>query len=455
MVDKKRGLTAYAAKVGDIMHVAGSVEELQAIAGEYPKQQESASQLKHDNTVEPNQWAAWGRQDKDPTLFREKINKIPVAVRGLNKLIRMAYGNGLVYFKTEDLRQDSKVTRHYDEEIEAFIKRNKIETVYLPKVITNFTYTSNCFSEFIFSKTKNKITGINTFNAEDCRIQKQDEKTLRKEHLYISEYFRTTQANKKNTIQIPLLDYHAELNKDFKIKKHTLGSHTFIPSAGMRYYADHLANALIREDGFADVSIAVPEIIHRMMKNQIALMYMIYIPLSYFLARHKGFDTMTKEQQEKIMSGKIAALNKVLKDPNNQFKSITTIVDDMNHDLGTSGGKIEITPIDDKTKKDAWIPSSALADNQILHGIGIHPSQIGLSNDGGTIGAGSGSDQRESFNTEVTLNTMDQLIMLSDLQRISDYNNWGVTFRFDNTTHTTTNNQENGIVNNPATIEVS
>ena len=121
-----------------------------------------------------------------------------------------------------------------------------------------------------------------------------------------------------------------------------------------------------------------------------------------------------------------------------------------------SRGKIEIIAIDDKVKKDGWVPSSNAADAQIAQGMGLHPSQLGLAPEGGKMGAGSGSDQRESYNTVITTNTIDQQILLEPLNWAAQYNarrggdqivdpEWDVTFYIDHTMHTTINNQESGL----------
>ena len=116
--------------------------------------------------------------------------------------------------------------------------------------------------------------------------------------------------------------------------------------------------------------------------------------------------------------------------------------------------------MDDKIKSNAWVPSSEKADAQIVQGLGLHPSQVGLATEGGKMGSGSGSDQRESYNTGITLNTIEQEIVLEPLNWIAAFNaqtdpkNWDITFFIDHTIHTTTNVQESGLVPSPTTTVV-
>ncbi len=141
----------------------------------------------------------------------------------------------------------------------------------------------------------------------------------------------------------------------------------------------------------------------------------------------------------------------------NAYASISSVFRE--ETAGQPLGKVEIISLDDKVKKDAWVPSSQTADAQIVQGLGEHPSQIGLANEGGKMGVGSGSDQRESFNNSITLNTIDQEIVLEPLNLVARFNaqvnpEWDVTFFIDHTMHTTTNNQESGMQPSSNTLQI-
>jgi hypothetical protein len=76
----------------------------------------------------------------------------------------------------------------------------------------------------------------------------------------------------------------------------------------------------------------------------------------------------------------------------------------------------------------------------------IHPTQVGVQATGGSE-AGSGSDKRESYNTAVSQIAVLQAHCFEPLNDIvKDFNGWAYTFLPDNILHTTTNNNENGIV---------
>ena len=204
-----------------------------------------------------------------------------------------------------------------------------------------------------------------------------------------------------------------------------------------------------------EVAKQVPEVVNAMMRNQIILKYHVLIPESYFIIRFPDWTTYTHEQREKIIDATIDTINDSLKGTKNAFTSIATV---FRHEMGQAEGKVEIIAVDDKVKKDAWVPSSDTADAKIVQSLGLHPSQIGLAPEGGKMGAGSGSDQRESFNTEISLNNIDQQILLESLNWVAQYNArtnpaWDITFFIDHTTHTTTNKQEDGLEPSNTTIK--
>lgn len=436
------------------LFAARTVSDVYALTGKVSKKSKETT-VKADPAAESYEYASWGSNNKWPTDFRKKMKKIPVATRAMNKLIRMDYGNGLVYFNNEDLQKGSKVKRAYKEEVEAFLKRNRIEDRFLPSEISNRRWTANNFGEFILNQALTEIIQVRSFNSEFCRTSKQDPKTLSRDWIYYSEYFINGMATTDLTalvLQLP------QFEQEEFIKEHkTFGKfayHNYLPDTGMTYYATHPAESLTRDEGYADVSIAVPEIINRMMNNQVSLAYMITIPISYFVSRHPGFETMSDEKKGKLFQEKIDDLNSKLSDPKNKYKSISTIVDDTNPQFAQAPQSIKIEAIDDKIKKGEWIPTASIADTQIAHGVGLHPSLIGLANDGGSLGAGSGSDQRESHNSEIDLNTLDQMSILWPLNFIAQFNKWNVTFMIDNTSHTTSNLVESGLVNSPHKTEV-
>ncbi|MEL7122783.1 MAG: hypothetical protein AAFO07_25275, partial [Bacteroidota bacterium] len=293
--------------------------------------------------------------------------------------------------------------------------------------------------------------------AEYCRLAIESQKTYRSEHLlYSKEYGWSWSPLTKDIKRIPLMDMQLQESFLRKLRGYKFAWHAKFPTPG-HYYAYPFWLGLFRKNGWMEVAKQVPEVVNAMMRNQIILKYHVLIPESYFHIRFPDWTTYTHAQRNKIIDQTIDTINDNLKGTKNAFSSIATV---FRHEMGQAEGKVEIVAVDDKVKKDAWVPSSNIADAQIVQSLGLHPSQIGLAPEGGKMGAGSGSDQRESFNTEISLNTIDQQILLESLNWIAQYNArtnpaWDITFFIDHTTHTTTNKQEDGLEPSNTTIQTT
>lgn len=387
----------------------------------------------------------WGDDDLLPTMMRQKVASVPIAGATLKKKVDMMLGKGLIYYKNADLAKGVKVERAYIPEVEDFLNDNRIHTEWFPAQCADFCLPFNTFSELILSKDKSKITNIFHISAEHARVGKHDKITNKIENLYYSYHFPFGTAQQdENREEIPLYRWY-EHDKFLKtLRGDKFAWHTRFPMPGLIVYAWAWWIGLFKKDGWLDVSGQVPKIVSAMQKNQISLKYIIAIPETYFRVRHIEWDTMDSASRQAIVDRKVTELNDNLTGTDNVFKSISYIFKE-NEVTGAPLGKIEITSVDDKAKTGTWVPDSFAADAQIVQGFGMDPSQIGLQPDGGKMGAGSGSDKRESYNLMITLNTPDQTLVLEPLNLISRYNKWGITFVVDHEEHTTTNDQESGI----------
>ena len=414
-------------------------------------------------------WAPWGANDCLPTEIRRKIEKVPMASQAVYRLIAMMYGNGLAYYRNDDLKEEEqKVKRARIPLVENWLRRNKITTKWLIPQFADYRYTMNTFSEMAMNRRRDEITNIYHKPGEFCRLSKQNESTLNIDNIFFSPDFSQGYPPIRSRIKsIPLLPWYESECFLRRLRKYNFAYHSRFETPGITYYARPFWIGLFRKNGWIDVSIKVPEVVNAMMSNQVILKYQILIPESYFEIRHEGWQSSyTDVQRNEIIDKKIDEINDMLQGTDNLFKSISTVFK-QDPVTGADLGKIEIIAIDDKTKKDEWVPSSDRSDAQIVQSLGLHPSQVGLAPEGGKMGAGSGSDQRESFNTQISINTIDQEIVLEPLNFIAEYNarggdlsgpvvrpEWDITFLIDHTHHTTTNNQESGMEPSDTTLIV-
>ena len=401
-------------------------------------------------------WIQWGDRNALPTDIREKIGKVPMAGTAIYKLIAMMYGNGLAYYRNSDVT-DGETTppRARIPEVEFFLRKNRIKTKFLIPQFGDYRFYMNCFSEFILSGNRQQIVGLYHKKAEYSRLGKQNEKTLHVDDLiYSADFAKGLDPDKERRASIQLFRWYDEENFLRKLKGHKFAYHSKFETPGAEYYARPFWLGLFRKNGWIDASTSVPEIVNAMMRNQVILKYQILIPETYFEIRYKDWNTYTDEDRNKIIDALIKNINDSLSGTENAYSSITSI---FKQDIaGNPIGKVEIIAIDDKMKNDNWVPSSDKADAQIIQTLGLHPSQVGLDN--ASLGGNGGSNQREGYNTQITINTIDQEIVLEPLNYVAEFNartnrNWDITFYIDHTHHTTTNNQEDGLEKSKDTID--
>lgn len=398
-------------------------------------------------------WAYWGDNDLLPTEMSRKVAAAPIAGAVMAKKIAMLEGNGLVYFRSEELAKGAQVERVLIPEVEEFLAENRIEEEWFPAQCADYSLPFNAFSEIILSNDRRRATGLYHISAEHARLAKANTRNQIDWLVYSMHFpFGTAQAD-QNRVAIPLYKWYDREAFMAGLTGRKIGWHTRFPTPGLIYYARPWWIGLFKENGWLDVSSQVPRIVSAMQKNQIALKYHILIPESYFLVRHPDWTTYTATKRAEVINAKVKDINDYLSGVDNTGKSLINLFKE-NEITGQAYGKIEIVAVDDKAKTGVWVPDSYAADSQIVQGFGMDPAQIGLAPQSGKMGAGSGSDKRESYNLLVTLNTPDQRRILEPLNWISKYNKWGVIFMVDHTMHTTTNEKEDGLVKSPATTTV-
>lgn len=401
-------------------------------------------------------WAWWGDFDLLPTTMRQKVELVPTAGAALEKKISMMIGEDLVWVRTEDYRRAGLAAEPvYDAQVEDWMEMNRIETEWWPAQCADYCLHYNTFSEFILSNDRSRITGLYHIAAEHGRLSKANGRNEVDWLLHSLHFPFGTAQNDATRVYMPLYKWYDRDAFFSKLRNNKFAWHTRFPTPGMIYYARPWWLGLFKENGWMDVSAAVPKIVSAMQRNQVTLKYVIAIPESYFVIIHPEWGAYTSLQRQTIIDNKVAELNKHLSGTENVFKSISFVFQ-QNEVTGHALGKIEITAVDDKAKEGTWVPDSYAADAQIVQGFGIHPTNIGLTSNSGSMGAGSGSDKMQTYNQGILLNTKDQRLALEPLNMMSRFNGWGLTCIVKHTTLTTQDHNRAGVVvdnpgNNPDT----
>lgn len=386
----------------------------------------------------------WGRDNRWPTHVRQAIHEVSMAGQAVDRRVKLLYGNGLYYYRNEDVRDgDNKVKRHYDPAVEAFLRRNRIRTHWYPAQCLDYVCLGNAFTEFITSRDQTRVLEMYHKPAEHCRLSAQDRFGRNRYVLYSPHWMDgSTLLSERVAIRLFQWDDAERFLDEQRSAKYAW--HTHLPSLGIINYAVPPHHGLFGEKGWIEISKNVPHIVHTMQTNQVRIKYMILFEEHYFKFRHANWDELDAKDKDAIYQKKVREICTALKGVENYSKTLSQIVRHDALDPNNLKGSIRIEPIDDKLKTDAWIPDADKSDQQIVQGFGNDPSLVGLQPAGGKMGAGSGSDKREAHNLGTTMNTMDQAILLEPLQHVADRNGWGVTFMISHTAHTTLNQDKSG-----------
>jgi hypothetical protein len=405
-----------------------------------------------DPIVQQRDWVQWGVDDRKPTKNRLLIEKVSIAGATIAKVTRKLVGNGLCYYNPDEIKNG--VVKHaYNKDVEDFLLNNRIKTKWMFAQASNYNYYMNCFGTFILSNDRKKIARIVHRETEHCRVKLNKELTEVKEMVFSPYFSEGGPANVGQRLDFPMMQLDqssTDLVRNSKALE--FGYHTYFPTPGSFYYGIPWWEALFQKDGWLNVSANVPKIILGMHRNQVNIKYVIYIPESYFFSRYEGWKNMKLEAKKKIIDKKILDLNNALTGTENAYNTISHVFKETANDF-KEYSKIKIEAIDDKLKKDSWLPDANASDAQIVQAWGEHPSQMGLAQEGGNLSAG-GSNQRESYNTSISLNTPDQEILLEPLNFAMRFNGLPYKFFVDHTYHTTTNEQESGLVEGEGSLKI-
>lgn len=408
-------------------------------------------------------YAPWGGDDQYPNRVYAKLSKVAIAEQAVTKMAKRMFGNGLIYVKEADLQKTAKPERHYHPDVELFLQENHIETEWLFPQCMEWQVLWNTFHEMKLSLSKRFIVALFHKEAPFCRLSKQDVRGNVNYLLYdtrfaFSRYHRSQlNQNERNsdgtiTTAIPLMTWW-DANSFFKkLRGYTFAWHSRPRFGRQIYYPMPPAQGLFKTNGWLDSAADVPRIVNAMQKNQINLKYQILVDSEYFRIIYPEWDNYDSKQREIALDKFEDDINRKLVSPDKQYSSIISIFDNDNL-TGNTKGKIEVIAIDDKIKSDAWVPGAERANFEIVQGLGAHPTDFGLARENGSMGAGSGSDKREVWNSQILENTIEQMYVLAPLNFIARYNRWGVRFFIDHTAHTTSNDQESGLKKNEQNIE--
>lgn len=423
-----------------------------SIAG-YTPRSDVATPGRYDETQKAGNglWATWGSADDTPTAMRLLMEQSDIVGATIGKLTEMMWGDGIYWAAEYGMAHREGLSAEINAEIESWIDRNRIETHWLPAQLADYRLVMNTFTEMWWSEDGKKIAGMAHKPAEHCRLGYQEEKTGKIPWVIFSPDFALGTSPSEERIA-PIAYYDWLLQDPTEVVRGSnFIDHAYYPTPGMTYYATPWWAGLFRKDGWIQVNINIPLLINLLTANKAKLTYLIQIPVSYFVARDPEFTTYSADKMKTIIDAKTDEINSMLRNSDNYYASLVSIFQE-EESTKTPYGKITIEAIADGARTDTWMPDSNVSDAKIVQGLGLHPSQMGLAPEGGKMGAGSGSDQKESFNAGNALVSVHEAIILFRLNGIvSRINGWGAKFWCGKEQHVTKDVHASGVIPPPLT----
>jgi hypothetical protein len=399
--------------------------------------------------------AAWGTNNDYPQKLLANLRLNGAGLSGLKVLTKTHYGKGFILaeetFDEEGKRNVTPKSLRQYAEIHEFWKRNQMKRFWR-ETIKDLEYWSLAFPEYILSndfKTINRIKRQQTANA---RFSVMNEDTGYIEYVFLSKKWDSqVDLDSKYVSKVPLIDsyWSAEEVKQYcKANKiHNFVRPMFYPLVDETYYPKTDWHS-VHDNGWFNVSNSIPKFKEAIFNNQINIKYHIEVNEDYFLRKYKeDWITFEPEKREQIRKDFVDEIDTALRDPSKAGGSIMSIA--YKDDNGTPQSGIKITAVDDKYKEGSYIPEASAANSEILFALGVDPSLIGAGIPGGSLGAGSGSDKRESFLILSALCKTNRETTLEPFEFIQQYNGWddSLVGAFEDTILTTLDANPTGTVN--------
>ena len=349
------------------------------------------------NTIEEEgkkDWVLWGKNDDFPSVIHKLIQRTTVGRAGLQKLTTNMYGQRLISFEVTGYGTGSNEEIKFvkDAKLQELLSRSNMKVIRLAQT-QDFNWFFLAYAEIIFTDDKSEVYAINYQKAAHCRFAPIDPATGRIPFVYVNANFPDCKV--EDCQKIPVIDMINFYDQIEEIKADTK-THKYImplmwPDPLNSYYPVAAWDSA-RQSGWLDIAISIPAYKKALFKNQMSIKYDIKIPIEYFRLKYTNFDTKPDDEKDKIYQELYDQVTGSLTGAENAQKALMSFYETTRD--GKSGGKWEITAIDDKMKQGAYVPDTEAADFQISYAMGLNPAQQGQGSTGGLNGGGS--DIREA-----------------------------------------------------------
>lgn len=380
---------------------------------------------------------------------------------------KVVMGDGiLVYRKIRNAQgkiEKEEVLPNELPEVFDFLENNDYDQV-RQEIANDLVIFADSYVEYIFDKHERpRLVQIKSKEATCSRISELDETTGKSEwHGYSAEWHKGTA---QDVIVTPLLDRQSAMfdlktrmgllpgdDGTTKLGKARRFIHNLRINTPGRFYYSRPYWWSVFKSGWYDFSCAIPIYKRSMIKNQMALRYIIYIKEDFWSKLYKAKNLTDETKQTLERKAFLEQMEKFLAGEENAGKSF---VSEFRYDKikGYEDKDIIISTLDNKQIGGEYIEDSEETSNTLCYGMGVHPSIIGASP--GKSKSINGTEARELFIIEQALLKRYQDLTLQPLYVAKAMNGWpsDVFFSVVNCQLTTTDKGTGAVKNTGLTPE--
>ncbi len=383
--------------------IGGAVGLNEGVIAQKAKVSEPKDSIEIQGNSKP--WAIWGDNDSWPQDLQEDLDKLGVAKSALNISADLHYGSGIQWMK-EKVDEEEGTLKHIISNPDGWRRYSNLSgfNVALSDAINSSEVFGLGFIRITMSAS-DTVYACKCLDTPSSRLGKRNTNGLIDKMFYGQDIHLKSDKDDR-TVEYPLFDGQMNI-KEFANKNKVFVIVIKYRSWGKFYYSEPDYYATFR-NGWADIALEVPKLIKSIYANQATLKYHIKIPLSTFIAKYKDWHEKKETEQLKLFIDYRNEIEMVISRAESAGKSVFSLYNDTE-----KFDALQIEPIKNLLETTKDLPNNVAANSEILFGIGVDPSLLGLNMPGGKdLNGGGGSQRRESLKIKQATLTRERLVSM-------------------------------------------
>lgn len=370
--------------------------------------------------------APWGRDNNLPARVLENIRKNDVV--GANLQFNQLSGYGLGVKPMRRIIEGGKVVGYdecLDEAVLNFFEDNDLSGFFLEQVNDMMTFF-NVFPEIILNKRGDQIISLRHLEAAFSRWGSMEESDAEIKWHYYNQWEMGSVKGKM--IRTPVLSrFHTcdQLRQRVvKSNDRRFVMQVTMPTAGRTYYAQPNWWSVFL-GGWYDISVMLPLFKKALLKNHLAVRYIIYVAEDYWKEQSKLHNVTVDSEEGRSLRKQLAQklIGFLSEDDNKGGTLISTMKNAPVGNTMFESKYIQIETIEAAIKGGEFIEDAEEAGNIISYAMGVHPNLNGAT-PGKSKGSLGGSDKRELFMIKQAMMRPYRDRLLKPLNLIKRFNGW-------------------------------